>query len=146
MLKIFFTLLALYFLSVPGFNAATAEDSTPSCMQLDEKASGDMAKYSLHGEANGQVFFSGISCAIKHRNKELCAMELISFDTTAKVYDYNTAEEIDVGKAYFCLDEKNDVGKVLAFSSKEAAEKYSTETEGGVILDYTGLTDREIMK
>jgi len=144
MLKIFFTLLALFFLSVPGFNTAIAEDSTPSCIQLDEKASGDMTKYSLHGEANGQVFFSGISCAIKHRNKELCAMEMISFDTTAKVYDYNTAEKIDVGKAYFCLDEKNDAGKILAFSSKEAAEKYGSETEGAVVLDYTGLTEREL--
>ena len=143
MLKIFFTLLALFFLSVPGFNTAIAEDSTPSCIQLDEKASGDMTKFSLHGEGAGPVFFSGISCAIRHRNKDLCAMEMVSFDITAKVYDFNTAEEIDVSKAYFCLDKKNDAGKILAFSSKEAAEKFGAETEGSIILDYTGLTDRE---
>ena len=143
MLKIFFTLLALFFLSVPGFNAAIAVDSTPSCIQLDEKASGEMTKFSLHGEGAGPVFFSGISCAIRHRNKDLCAMEMVSFDITAKVYDFNTAEEIDVSKAYFCLDKKNDAGKILAFSSKEAAEKFGAETEGSIILDYTGLTDRE---
>ena len=143
MLKIFFTLLALFFLSVPGFNTAIAEDSTLSCIQLDEKASGDMTKFSLHGEGAGPVFFSGISCAIRHRNKDLCAMEMVSFDITAKVYDFNTAEEIDVSKAYFCLDKKNDAGKILAFSSKEAAEKFGAETEGSIILDYTGLTDRE---
>jgi len=60
-------------------------------MQLEEKASGDMFKYSLYGEANGPVFFSGISCAIAHSNKEFCAMEMVSFDSTAKVYDsYNS--------------------------------------------------------
>ncbi|GAG90224.1 unnamed protein product, partial [marine sediment metagenome] len=30
------------------------------------------------------------------------------------------------------------------FSSKEAAEKYGSETEGAVVLDYTGLTEREL--
>ena len=139
----FFTLLTLLFFSFPGLNAAIAENSSQICMQLDEKASGDMIKYSVYGEADGPVFFSGISCAIEHRNRELCAMEMVSFDTTAKVYDYNTAEEIDISKAYFCLDAKNDAGKIVAFSSKEAAEKYGAETEGSVILDYTGLTDRE---
>ena len=141
--KIFFPALALLFLSVPGFNQAIAEDSSPVCIQLDEKASGAMINYSLHGEANGPVFFSGISCAIEHRNRELCAMEMVSFDTTAKVYDYNTAEETDISKAYFWLDEKNSATPVVAFGSKENAEKYGTEKKGGLILDYTGLTDRE---
>ena len=142
--KIFFTAFALFSLSVAGFNSAIAENTTPVCIQLDKKASGDMIKYSLHGEANGPVFFNGISCAIEHRNRELCAMEMVSFDTTSKVYDYNTAEEIDISKAYFCLDEKNNEAPIVAFGSKESAEKYVAETEGGLILDYTGLTDRKI--
>lgn len=145
MLKIFFiTVFALFFLSVFGCNQALAEDATSVCMQLDEKATGDMVKYSLYGEANGTVFFSGISCAIEHRNRELCAMEMVSFDTTAKVYDYNTAEEIDISKAYFCVAEKNKETPIVAFGSQEDAEKYGAETEGAVILDYTGLTDREL--
>jgi hypothetical protein len=146
LIKVFFTVLALFFLSIPGFNTAAAEDSTSACVQLDEKASGDMIKYSLYGEANGQVFFSGISCAVEHRNRELCAMEMISFDTTAKVYDYNTAEEIDIGKASFCLDEKNKEAPIVAFGSKGGAEKYSAQIDGSVILDYTELTDKMIIK
>ena len=145
MLKIFFiTALTLFAIAVPGLNAAIAGDTAPACMQLDEKSSGDMTKYSLYGEANGQVFFSGISCAIEHRNRELCAMEMISFDTTAKVYDYNTEEEIDIGKAYFCLDEKNKEAPIVAFGSKDGAEKYNTQTDANVVLDYTELTDRMI--
>jgi len=141
--KVLFTVLAFFFLSVPGFNAVKAEDSTPACIQLEEKSSGEMTKYSLYGEANGPVFFSGISCAMEHRNRELCAMEMVSFDTTAKVYDYDTAKEIDISKAYFWLDEKNNEAPIVAFGSQEGAEKYGAETEGGLILDYTGLTDRE---
>ncbi len=144
MLRILFTVLILSFLFIPDFHQAIAEDTKSDCLQLDEKASGDMAKYSLYGEANGPVFFSGISCAIEHRNRELCAMEMVSFDATVKVYDYNTAEEIDISKAYFCLNEKNKETPIVAFGSQEDAEKYGAETEGAVILDYTGLTDREL--
>ena len=140
--KYFFAVLSLFFLSIPGFNASLAEDAIPACIQLDEKASGDMAKYSLHGEAEGPIFFSGISCAIQHRNKELCAMEMISFDITAKVYDYNTIEEIDVSKAFFWLDGKNNEAPIVAFGPKEGAEKFATENEGGAILDFSSLTDK----
>jgi len=139
---IFFTVLTLFFFSFPGLNAAIAENSSQACIQLDEKASGDMIKYSLYGEANGPVFFNGISCAIEHRNRELCAMEMVSFDSTSKVYDYHTAEEIDISKAYFWLNKNNKEEPILAFSSKEDAEMYGAATKEGVILDYTGLTDR----
>lgn len=141
--KIFFTLFVLFALPLLFAKHAFAEEPPPVCMQLDEKVSGNMVKYSLHGEANGAIFFSGIRCAIKHRNKELCAMEMVSFDTTSKVYDYYTVEELDIGKAYFWLDEKNTAAPVLAFSTKESAEKYGSENTGGVILDFTGLADRK---
>jgi hypothetical protein len=142
--KIILIILALLALSVSGLNHATAENNTPACVQLDTKVSGEMKKYSVHGEANGPVFFSGISCAIQHRNKELCAMEMVSFDTTAMVYDYYSGEEVEIGKAYFWLDKKNNETPIVAFGSKESAEEYGTTTGGGVILDYTGLTDREL--
>ncbi len=140
--KFFFTALALFFLSVPNFNTTLAGDSIPTCMQLNKKASGDMTKYSLHGEAEGPVFFSGISCAIQHRNKELCAMEMVNFDITAKVYDYNTVEEIDISKAFFWLNKKNNEAPIVAFRSKEGAEKFGTENKGGFVLDFDGLTDK----
>jgi hypothetical protein len=101
-----------------------------------------MIRYSLYGEANGPVFFSGISCGIAHRNKEPCAMEMVSFDTTVKVFDYNTGEEIDIGKAYFWLDGENSQAPILAFSTTEKAEEYASSAKKGEVLDYTGLTDR----
>ena len=67
---------------------------------------------------------------------------MVSFDSTAKVFDYYTGWEIDIGKAYFWLNGENPETPILAFESKESAEKYGAEKGGGVILDYTGLTDR----
>ena len=139
--KIIITLVALYFFAGSGSTAAAAEDGS-GCRQLDEKASGDRVKYSLDAEVNGPIFFNDIGCGIRYRNKELCAMEMVSFDMSARVYDYYTAEKIDIGKAYFWLDDKNPAAPIPAFSSKEAAEKFAAERDGGVILDYAGLTDK----
>lgn len=140
--KVIISLLSVIFFYVLSARAVAADDPAFICSQMDEKVSGDLIKYALHGDANGPVYFNGISCAIEHRNRELCAMEMVSFDSTAKVYDYYTAEEIDISKAYFWLHEKNTETPIAAFASKGSAEKYGAAREGGVILDYSGLTDR----
>lgn len=139
-------IIALFFLFSfwPGISAwATDDNKVTDCRRLDEKASGDMAKYSLHAYVDGPVFFSGISCAIAYRNKELCAMEMIGFDTTAKVLDYYTGEEIEIGKAYFWLNENNNKTPITAFVSQESAGKYKADTGNGIILDYSALINRK---
>ncbi|MGW8286985.1 MAG: hypothetical protein ACWGOD_01990 [Desulfobulbales bacterium] len=139
--KIISFLLSLVFLTVCGFNAR-ATDNNPTCIRLDEKASGEMTRYSLDAEVDGPLYFNDIGCGIRYRNKELCAMEMVRFDNSAKVYDYYTSKEIAIGKAFFWLDQKNQAGSVLAFSSKDAAEKYGTEKGNGIILDYTDLSNK----
>ena len=138
--KYIITLLAVFSLSLPGQSGAAADETSPACIQLDAKAGADMLKYSLDADANGPLFFADIRCGVMHR-KKLCAMEMVSFDLTAKVYDYYTAEKIDIGKAFFWLDEKNTDAPILAFRSKESAEKYGSEKKGGIILDYKDLTE-----
>jgi hypothetical protein len=135
------TFVAVFVFSLVIFTAAGADETTPECTRLKEKASGDLLKYSLDAEVNNPVFFGDIRCGILYR-KELCAMEMVSFDISARVYDFYTAEKIDIGKAYFWLDGENKDALILAFSSKESAEKYGTGKEGGVVMDYTGLTDK----
>jgi len=142
--KIIASLPVLFFLVSP--NPAYADDGSKfECLQLDEKASSSQVKYSLDADVDGPVFFNGIRCGIEYRNRELCAMEMISFDTSGSVYDYYTAEKIAIGKAYFWLDKSNSTAPVLAFGSKEAAEKYNAANKGGVVLDYTALTE-EMLK
>jgi hypothetical protein len=138
--KYIITLLAVCFLSLPGPTGAAADETSPVCARLDAKAGADILKYSLDADVNGPIFFADIRCGVRYR-KELCAMEMVNYDRTAKVYDYYSAEKIDIGKAYFWLDENRRDAPILAFRSKETAEKYGSEKEGGVILDYTGLTD-----
>jgi len=133
-LTVFFPLLCI--------SVSTADDTTPVCTQLAEKSRGAMLKYSLEAEVNGPVFFSDIGCGISYRNKELCAMEMVGFDTTAYVYDYFTAEKIEITEAFFCLDKKNKDASILAFSSQEAAVQYGAAKESSVILNYDGLIDR----
>ena len=139
--KFIITLLAVYFLSLPVPIGAAADETSPVCTRLDAKAGPDILKYSLDADVNGPVFFADIRCGVRYR-KELCAMEMVNYDRSAKVYDYHTAEKIAIGTAYFWLDENNREAPILAFRSKESAEKYGAEKGGGVILDYTGLTDR----
>jgi len=144
MLKKFIITLAVFFFlssSPLPFIAAAAEDITPVCIRLQEKAGSDMVKYSLDADVNGPLFFSGIRCALRHRNTEFCAIEMVSFDITGKVYDFYTAEKIEISAAYFWLDETNKSAPILAFSSKESAEKYGAELGTGVILDYSSLKD-----
>ena len=133
---------ALFCLSVIATYAAAAEDGIPPCSRLREKASSGMVKYSLDADVTGPQFFSGIRCALRYRNTELCAIEMVSFDITGKVYDYYTAEKIEIGRAYFWFDEKDRDAPILAFSSKESAEKYASEKGTGAILDYPALTDK----
>ncbi len=135
-------LISLIFITFPGSRLSTAGDAGQGCTRLDDKAAGELSKYSLDADVNGPVFFSGISCAIQYRNKELCAMEMISFDTTSKVYDYYSGEKIEAAKAYFWSDDRNGTAAILAFSSKEAAEKYAAEQKAGQVLDFTGLTEK----
>jgi hypothetical protein len=140
--KILFITLALATLFFFAFAAAAADEVAPTCDQLDEKAGGEKLRYSLDANVDGPVYFGDIRCGVKHRCKELCAMEMISFDMSAAVYDYNTEEKIAIGKAFFWIDEKNPAAPILAVSAREAAEKYGSGKPDGVILDYMALADR----
>jgi hypothetical protein len=139
--KIIIFLLTFAFQAVCGFPAA-AIDNNSTCTRLNEPAGGEMTRYSLNAEVDGPVYFNDIGCGIRYRNRELCAMEMVRFDNSAKVYDYYTSGEIAIGKAYFWLDQKNQAASVLAFSSKEAAERYGAEKGDGIVLDYTDLSSR----
>jgi hypothetical protein len=142
MKKILTTTLILAALVCFPFTAAAADKAAPTCTRLDEKAAGIKLRYSLDANVDGPVYFDDIRCGVQYRCKELCAMEMISFDTSAAVYDYNTEEKIAIGKAFFWIDENDPAAPILAFSTREAAEKYGAGKPGGIILDYTALADR----
>lgn len=136
-LPVFLLLLQLLFI-----HPSSGEENSGNCGPQAEQAGGDRLKYSIDAQVDGPLYFHTIACGLLHRYKKLCAMEMVSFDTSGSVYDYYTLEKISLGKAYFWLDENDSAPSVLAFSSKEAAEKFKAAKGRGVIIDYTTLTGR----
>jgi len=134
------SVLLFLILSVP----INAEDKIPVCEKLDDAITGEMMKYSVNADVDGPVFFGDIACAVTYRTKEFCAMEMVSFDSSARVFDYYTAKELEISKALFVIDEKNPGSPILAFENKSAAEKYAAGHQGCSVLDYTALVEKEI--
>ena len=133
--------ILLFLLSAVPINA---EDKIPVCEKLDDRVTGEMMKYSVNADVDGPVFFGDIACAVIYRTKEFCAMEMVSFDSSARVFDYYTANELEISKAFFVIDEKNPGSPILAFEKKSAAEKYAAGHQGSSVLDYTALVEKEI--
>ena len=133
-------LLACAVLSSP---ALTAGRLCAECRPLDGKARGEDLKHSVVAEVDGPLIFSDIGCAVTWRNVKLCAMEMVSFDNTSRVFDAVTGEEIEMTKSFFVLAENaGGESEILAFSSREAAEAYARQLGGGTVLDFTELTER----
>jgi hypothetical protein len=136
--RFFFALLLLTAFCCTGSAAAGQDDA--KCRQLDQPVSGAQQKYSLVAEAHGALFFADLTCGVQHRNHELCAMEMISFDASARVYDYDTLAELEMAKAFFVVGEKSDDAQpVVAFGTKEAAERFIAASGKGKIVDYQEL-------
>jgi hypothetical protein len=121
-----------------------AEDKIPVCEKLDDRVTGEMIKYSVNAYVNNPLYFGEIACAVKYRATEFCAIEMINFDSSARVFDYYTANELEMSRALFVIDEKNPDSPILAFENKSAAEKYAAEHQGSAVLDYTALVKKEI--
>jgi hypothetical protein len=144
MQKIFTSWLAGILLLLFTTVSINAEDKISACEKLEDKVTGDMMKYSVSADVDGPVYFGDIACAVKYRTKEFCAMEMVSFDSTAKVYDFNTATELEMGKALFVVDEKKSAAPIVAFESKSTADEYAAKHQGCTVLDFTALMEKEI--
>jgi hypothetical protein len=123
---------------------AFSDEDTRHCGKLDQQVTGPAMKYSMTADVNGFVAYDDIGCSIEWRNRELCAMELSSFDITAKVFDFLTDNELEMAKAYYVVNASAPASsKVIAFSGKQGAEKYAAELDNMKVVDYTGLTELE---
>ena len=96
-------ILVVFFLST----TAIADSDQDICPQLEKKVEGDRMKYSISANVYGPIYFADIGCGIVMR-KDLCAMEMVAFDNSAKVFDFSTGEEIESVKAFYVLGEKKE--------------------------------------
>lgn len=131
-----------FILSVCAFISPvfSMEKTDYNCDKLPEVVSGDQQKYSMHADVDGAFALQTIPCAVELR-KELCAMEMVSFDQSAKVFDFMSGDEVTMTEAYYLVDPaKKDRGKatITAFKNKEDAQKHVNQGSGKVV-DYTEL-------
>jgi hypothetical protein len=117
----------------------------------------EMEKCSMHMEAVDQAFFvtgdigeqvsfSDIGCAVVMR-KEMCAMELLSFDNSAVVQDFASGREILMSTAYFVVGAGVTtplVTDIVPFAAEETAKRFVKEWGAGKILRYNDLMLMEV--
>lgn len=110
-------ILAISFLST----TALADGEQEICPQLEKQVGGDRMKYSISANVDGPIYFADIGCGTIMR-KDLCAMEMVAFDISAKVFDFFTGEEIESVKAFYVLGEKKEpTPEIIAFKEKKGA-------------------------
>lgn len=101
---------------------ASAGEPAPSCDRLAEKITGDQARLSVEAQVNGFAAFTDIACAMIYRDKNFCAMETMSFDSTARVFDFISGAEIEMSTAFFVVESgKTPLPMIQAFKTKEDA-------------------------
>ncbi len=113
--------------------------SAVECKQLEEKVSGKTQKYSINAYVEALVSFDSIDCGVEFR-KDLCAMDMASFDVSAVVYDFNTGEELLMQETFFIINPPPEITnkKIISFKTEAAAKQFATE-HGGKAVNFDKL-------
>lgn len=131
--------LVFLLLSVTG--PALAQGWYEDCKKQEAPVEGEKRPFSLAADVNGHVAFDGTGCAIRWRNRELCAMETVAFDASALVIDYPSGAEIPASSAFFVASPAaaDTCPRITAFHERPAAEEYAAQHQGQV-MDFAELT------
>jgi copper chaperone NosL len=98
-------------------------------------------KFSVKGSANGEVTVNDIGCAVIQRN-EFCAMEMLEFDSSAQAHDYYTQEPVSMQECFYVIDSGIETPMkygIVAFKSKQGAEKFVSEQGKGKMISFEDL-------
>ena len=116
-------------------------EQAAECTQLTAKVENDLKRYSINADVDGFFAYDNILCGVELRAKKLCATELSVFDSSARVYDFDSAEELEVTKAHYCINPTStSIKGSVCFKDKAAAEKFVAE-HGGQLVNYDQLVD-----
>ncbi len=125
------------------FSHLHAEDmKTATCSKCGNEIKAENIKYSVVQKGTKKpVSFDDIGHSILWREDQCTAIQM-SFDATAKVYDFNTEEELDISSAYFIRnpDIRSPGGSgIAALKDKQSAEIFISGKGGGKVLTYDDL-------
>lgn len=142
-MKRFFTLIVLVLvLSFTVYAEEVKRGLAPICTLCNMAISDKNIKFSVADTKSLQkVMFDDIGCALLWRDQQ-CATMQDSFDSNAITYDYYTTEVVNMRDAFFVIDSgvNTPMGYgILAFKSKDKAERFLRETHRGKILTFQEL-------
>lgn len=138
-------LVALFLLvCLAAVSSGAAEKPKPStCKQCNMKIGDADKKYAVYVlEGIEPTAFNDIGCAVIWYNNE-CAMRQSAFDSNAIAHDFGTGEPVPAEKAVFVTGPGVKTPKgygIVAFKSREQAEKFAGGLENGKVISYSELT------
>lgn len=142
MRRIVLAIILLFISSSLMVSPAFTEKMKPCTLCVEEVKEGDK-KFSAHSdEISPPWLFADIGYAMKHREK-LCMSNQFMFDGIVLVHDYDTAELIDIQKAFFVKSEsiKTPGGSgIVAFKDRSSAEEF-VSSNGGKNISYDTLLE-----
>ncbi len=115
------------------------------CQVCRESITTDQVKFAAYiPEGKRPRGFHDIGSMLTWRNEQ-CMSTTMDLDANLIVRDYDTCEEVEIGSAFFLVRTGIETphGKgIVAFKTREAAEKHQAEIPGSEVMDYETLLDQ----
>lgn len=135
------TTVIVLFLSICSL-AYSGDNKETICSRCGNEIKSDNMKYSvIQLDAKKPVSFDDIGHAVLWREDQCTAIQM-SFDATARVFDFNTGEKLTINAAYFIrsTDIQSPGGSgIVAFKERQSAEKLLSGKGSGKVLTYDDL-------
>ena len=116
------------------------------CQVCREPITADQVKFAAYiPEGKRPRGFHDIGSMLKWRNEQ-CMSTTMDLDENLIVRDYDTCEEVEIGSAFFLVRsgiETPHGNGIVAFKTREAAEKLQGSIPGSEVLDYDALLDKD---
>ncbi len=113
------------------------------CIDQPEKILDAALKFSANSQVRGPHYFNDIGCAINYRTEQ-CGLDQADFDSYSKTYDFNTGNELAMTDAFYVIEAgvSTPIGSgVVAFASKEDADKFVADKGKGKVIGFYELAD-----
>jgi len=116
------------------------------CQVCKEEITADQVKFAAYiPEGKRPRGFHDLGSMLTWRNKQ-CMSTTMDLDENLIVRDYDTCEEVEIGNAFFLvrsgIETPHGYG-VVAFKTREGAERHQADAPGSRVLDYESLLDED---
>jgi len=147
MRKRFYFILPCVFVLIAALQIPAFASELDLCNKMGVVIDKEVERFSFFQiDVAKPVMFNDIGCGIIWRSKQCTAIQM-TFDNTAKVYDFESGEDLYMKDAYYVKGSgiTTPVGYgIIAFKDREDAERFAAEKGTGTVLSYDDLLNTEI--